>query len=97
MDKKERPLQTQFLSALRREHAPVDIYLVSGIKLQGQIESFDQYVILLKSALTQAVYKHAVSTIVPTPTQAVAINHKEKARPAQANSRRIKRQDSRQD
>ncbi|MFH4354701.1 MAG: RNA chaperone Hfq [Neisseriaceae bacterium] len=59
-------LQDPFLNALRREHVPVSIYLVNGIKLQGQVESFDQYVVLLRnSSLTQMVYKHAISTIVP--------------------------------
>jgi host factor-I protein len=54
-----------FLNALRREHVPVSIYLVNGIKLQGQVESFDQYVVLLRNTVTQMVYKHAISTIVP--------------------------------
>jgi host factor-I protein len=58
-------LQDPFLNALRREHVPVAIYLVNGIKLQGQIESFDQYVVLLRNTVTQMVYKHAISTIVP--------------------------------
>jgi host factor-I protein len=44
---------------------PVSIYLVNGIKLQGQIDSFDQFVILLKNTVNQMVYKHAISTIVP--------------------------------
>ena len=58
-------LQDPFLNTLRREHGPVSIYLVNGIKLQGQIESFDQYVVLLRNTVTQMVYKHAISTIVP--------------------------------
>jgi len=58
-------LQDPFLNALRREHVPVSIYLVNGIKLQGQVESFDQYVVLLRNTVTQMVYKHAISTIVP--------------------------------
>jgi host factor-I protein len=58
-------LQDPFLNALRREHVPVSIYLVNGIKLQGQIESFDQYVVLLRNTVTHKVYKHAKSTIVP--------------------------------
>ena len=58
-------LQDPFLNILRREHVPVSIYLVNGIKLQGQIESFDQYVVLLRNTVTQMVYKHAISTIVP--------------------------------
>lgn len=59
-------LQDPFLNALRREHIPVSIYLVNGIKLQGQVDSFDQYVILLKNTVTQMVYKHAISTVVPS-------------------------------
>ena len=63
-------LQDPFLNALRKEKIPVSIYLVSGIKLQGQIESFDQFVILLKNAVSQMVYKHAISTVMPvTPVQ----------------------------
>jgi host factor-I protein len=58
-------LQDPFLNTLRREHVPVSIYLVNGIKLQGQVESFDQYVVLLKNTVTQMVYKHAISTVVP--------------------------------
>ncbi|BCE01722.1 RNA chaperone Hfq [Marinicellulosiphila megalodicopiae] len=58
-------LQEPFLNALRKEKVPVSIFLVNGIKLQGQIESFDQFVILLKNTISQMVYKHAISTIVP--------------------------------
>ncbi len=63
---KGQSLQDPFLNALRRERLQVSIYLVNGIKLQGQIESFDQFVILLKSAVSQMVYKHAISTVVPS-------------------------------
>jgi host factor-I protein len=59
-------LQEPFLNALRKERIPVSIFLVNGIKLQGQVESFDQFVILLKNSVSQMVYKHAVSTIVPS-------------------------------
>lgn len=59
-------LQDPFLNVLRKERVPVSIYLISGIKLQGQIESFDQFVILLKNAVSQMVYKHAISTVVPS-------------------------------
>jgi len=58
-------LQDAFLNTLRKEHIPVAIFLVNGIKLQGQIESFDQYVVILKNAINQMVYKHAISTVVP--------------------------------
>ncbi len=58
-------LQDPFLNALRKERILVSIYLVNGIKLQGQIESFDQFVVLLKNQVNQMVYKHAISTIVP--------------------------------
>lgn len=65
MNAKGQMLQDPFLNVLRKEHVPVSIYLVNGIKLQGQVDSFDQYVILLKNTVTQMVYKHAISTIVP--------------------------------
>ena len=58
-------LQDPFLNTLRKERVPVSIYLANGIKLQGQVESFDQFVILLKNSVSQLVYKHAISTIVP--------------------------------
>lgn len=59
-------LQDPFLNALRKEKIPVSIYLVNGIKLQGTIESFDQFVVLLKNSVSQMVYKHAISTVVPS-------------------------------
>lgn len=62
---KGQSLQDPFLNALRKEKIPVSIYLVNGIKLQGQVESFDQFVVLLKNSVSQMVYKHAISTIVP--------------------------------
>ena len=65
MSNKGQLLQDPFLNTLRREHIPVSIYLVNGIKLQGSIESFDQFVVLLKNTVSQMVYKHAISTVVP--------------------------------
>jgi host factor-I protein len=62
---KGQSLQDPYLNALRKERVPVSIFLVNGIKLQGQIESFDQFVILLKNTVSQMVYKHAISTVVP--------------------------------
>ena len=62
---KGQSLQDPFLNALRRERVPVSINLVNGIKLQGQIESFDQFVVLLRNTVSQMVYKHAISTVVP--------------------------------
>ena len=59
-------LQDPFLNVLRKERVPVAIFLVNGIKLQGQVESFDQFVVLLKNTVSQMVYKHAISTIVPS-------------------------------
>ena len=58
-------LQDPFLETLCKEKVPVSIYLVNGIKLQGQIEAFDPTVVLLKNTSSQIVYKHAISTIVP--------------------------------
>ena len=62
---KGQSLQDPFLNALRREKVPVSIYLVNGIKLQGQVDSFDQFVVLLRNSVSQMVYKHAISTVVP--------------------------------
>lgn len=62
---KGQSLQDPYLNALRKDRIPVSIFLVNGIKLQGQIESFDQFVILLKNTVSQMVYKHAISTVVP--------------------------------
>ena len=62
---KGQSLQHLYLNTLRKERTPVSIYLVSGIKLQGQIESFDQFVVLLRNSVSQMVYKHAISTVVP--------------------------------
>lgn len=59
-------LQDPFLNVLRKERIPVSIYLVNGIKLQGQVESFDQFVVLLKNTVSQMIYKHAISTVVPS-------------------------------
>ena len=70
--KKEQCLQDLFLDVLRKEKVPAAIYLVNGIKLQGQIEAFDGYVVTLKGSVTQMVYKHAISTIVPAHNVEVA-------------------------
>ena len=63
---KGQSLQDPFLNTLRKERVPVSIFLVNGIKLQGQIESFDQFVVLLRNSVSQMVYKHAISTVVPS-------------------------------
>ena len=63
---KGQSLQDPFLNALHKDRIPVSIYLVSGIKLQGQIESFDQFVILLRNTVSQMIYKSAISTVVPS-------------------------------
>lgn len=70
---KGQSLQEPFLNTLRKERIPVSIYLVNGIKLQGQIESFDQFVVLLKNTVNQMVYKHAISTVVPSRPVKIAI------------------------
>ena len=79
---KGQSLQDPYLNALRRERIPVSIYLVNGIKLQGQIESFDQFVILLKNTVNQMVYKHAISTVVPARSVSHHNNNNHHAAPA---------------
>jgi host factor-I protein len=63
---KGQTLQDPFLNTLRKEKVPVSIYLVNGIKLQGTVDSFDQFVVLLNNSVSQMVYKHAISTVVPS-------------------------------
>ena len=63
---KGQSLQDSFLNALRKDHVPVSIFPVNGIKLQGQIESFDQFVILIRNTVSQMVYKSAISSVVPS-------------------------------
>lgn len=79
---KGQTLQEPFLNALRKERIPVSIYLVNGIKLQGQIESFDQFVVLLRNSVNQMVYKHAISTVVPARNVSVSAAEGE-AQPAE--------------
>jgi len=59
-------LQDQFLKNMVQTRVPVTIYLMNGIRLLGEVESFDQYGLVLGGTTQQFVYKHAISTIVPT-------------------------------
>lgn len=81
---KGQSLQDPFLNALRRDRIPVSIYLVNGIKLQGQVESFDQFVILLKNTVSQMVYKHAISTVVPSKAFNMVANNQSEGDNAQS-------------
>lgn len=58
-------LQNQFLDALKNEQVTVSIFLVNGIKLHGIVDAYDEHVIMLKNNVTQMVFKHAISTVVP--------------------------------
>ena len=74
-------LQDPYLNVLRKERVPVSIFLVNGIKLQGQIESFDQFVVLLKNSVSQMIYKHAISTVVPSRPVKFSFEHEEEKTP----------------
>lgn len=64
---KGKSLQDPYLNTLRKGNVQVNVYLVSGIKLTGYIESFDQFVVVLRdSKNNQMIYKHAISTVVPS-------------------------------
>ena len=56
----------EFLAALVVGRVPVAIYLKNGIRLQGEIESFESYGLLLRGIAYQFIYKHAISTILPS-------------------------------
>ena len=90
MSNKGQMLQDPFLNTLRKEHVQVSIYLVNGIKLQGQIESFDQYVVLLKNTVTQMVYKHAISTVVPSRPVAMPHQNHHESESGRSRLRRIR-------
>ncbi|MCH8140668.1 MAG: RNA chaperone Hfq [Gammaproteobacteria bacterium] len=79
-------LQDPYLNTLRKERVPVSIYLVNGIKLQGQIESFDQFVVLLRNSVSQMVYKHAISTVVPSRNIRLANANAEEKEEAEAEA-----------
>jgi host factor-I protein len=83
---KGQSLQDPYLNALRKERIPVSIFLVNGIKLQGQIESFDQFVVLLRNTVSQMVYKHAISTVVPARNIKTSISTEENAKGSDSNS-----------
>lgn len=59
-------LQDEFLKELKKEKVPLSIFLVNGIKLHGVLDAFDQSTVMLKNSVTQMVFKHAISTIVPS-------------------------------
>ncbi len=63
---KNNQLQDNFLDELCKEKANVSVFLVNGIKLHGVIDSYDEHVLMLKNSITQMVFKHAISTVVPT-------------------------------
>ena len=66
MADKSLSLQDQFLNSIRRTKAPVTIFLVKGVKLQGVVTWFDPFSLLLRrDGNAQLVYKHAISTIMP--------------------------------
>ena len=67
-------LQDKFLNKLRKDKIHVSIFLMNGIKLDGIIEAFDPYTIMLKNKITQSIYKHAISTIVPNQSSKIEID-----------------------
>lgn len=58
--------QDSFIETLKTDKVPVSVFLVNGIKLHGMIDGFDEQVVMLKNGITQMIYKHAISTIVPS-------------------------------
>jgi host factor-I protein len=66
MSEKQQNLQDTFLNAVRKSKAAVTIFLVNGVKLQGNITWFDNFCVLLRrDGQAQLVYKHAISTVMP--------------------------------
>ena len=66
-EERSQNVQEVFLNAIRKEKVPVTVFLINGVKLQGIVTWFDNFSLLLKrEAHVQLVYKHAISTIMPT-------------------------------
>ena len=64
---KSQSVQDVFLNKIRKDKTPVTIFLVNGVKLQGIVTWFDNFCVLLRrDAHSQLVYKHAISTIMPS-------------------------------
>ena len=64
---KKQNLQDTFLNSVRKSKTPLTIYLVNGVKLQGVVAWFDNFCVLLRrDGQAQLVYKHAISTIMPS-------------------------------
>ncbi|TCD13150.1 RNA chaperone Hfq [Oricola cellulosilytica] len=67
MAERSQNLQDQFLNAVRKQKIPLTIFLVNGVKLTGVVTSFDNFCVLLRrDGHAQLVYKHAISTIMPS-------------------------------
>jgi len=80
-------LQDMFLNSLRRSKTPVTMFLVKGVKLQGIITWFDNFSVLLRrDGQAQLIYKHAISTIMPS--QAVDLGDLQKAFAEQESKRK---------
>jgi host factor-I protein len=77
MTKKPHVVQDPFLNALRKERIPVSVFLVNGIKLQGTIDSYDSFIVSLKNVTTQIIYKHAISTIMPSRNPKVSLSEED--------------------
>ncbi len=62
-------LQDVFLNQVRKEHIPINVFLVNGFQIKGVVKGFDNYTIVLDSeGKQQLVYKHAISTLIPQKT-----------------------------
>ena len=77
-EEKNAATQKAFLDELIRNRTRVAIFLVNGVKLEGEIKSYDRYVILMKNAVTDKVYKHAISTIMPAGARPTAAEYTER-------------------
>lgn len=83
-DKKQN-LQDVFLNSVRKTKTPLTIFLINGVKLQGVVTWFDNFCVLLRrDGLSQLVYKHAISTIMPA--QPVSLFEAERADDDEADS-----------
>ena len=89
MNEKPQNLQDTFLNAVRKSKTAVTIYLVNGVKLQGNITWFDNFCVLLRrDGQVQLVYKHAISTVMPMGPSSFRSRMRPRVKPTRAPSRK---------
>ncbi len=80
-------IQDVFLNAVRKDKIPITIYTMNGVKIMGNVMSFDTFTVMLNTNVgQQLIFKHAVSTIIPSKNVSLLIEDENKAKPSSENA-----------